>query len=94
MTATSALPEKLLTPEEAGDILNCCAKTVTNLIQAGSLAALRVGKAIRIKPSELARFQDAGGSRRTKATEAKPTEAKPTEAKPTEAKRTRAAAGR
>lgn len=46
-------PAKLLTVHQTAEILSVCAKTVRRLITAGTLRAMRVGRAVRISEDDL-----------------------------------------
>jgi excisionase family DNA binding protein len=46
-----------LTVQEAADLLNVSLRTVYRLTESGELPHQRIGKAIRIKPADLERYQ-------------------------------------
>lgn len=52
-------PTPLLTVPQAARALSVCRRTVENLISRRSLAAIKVGKSVRVESEELARFKDA-----------------------------------
>jgi excisionase family DNA binding protein len=66
------LEESFLTVAEVAELLKLNQQTVRNWIDAGSLPALRVGRRVRIKRSDLERLLEdgysAGGSAGRKAT--------------------------
>jgi excisionase family DNA binding protein len=52
--ATATAASLLLSPRrETAELLGCSPETVTNLIKAGSLRAVRLGKAVRVPRQEL-----------------------------------------
>lgn len=51
--ATPALPGRLLRPDEVAARLTVSIITVRRLIKAGDLKAIKVGKALRIRPDDL-----------------------------------------
>ena len=48
--------ERLLTINEAAEILNVSAKTISRRINAGDIAIIRHGRIVRISPEDLARY--------------------------------------
>jgi excisionase family DNA binding protein len=50
------LPGHLLTAKQVAEILNVSVRTVRRLIVQKKLAAVRIGKAVRVPPEALARF--------------------------------------
>jgi DNA binding domain, excisionase family len=48
--------EKLLTAQEAASHLNVSVKTIRRRIDAGEIAVVRIGRAVRIHPKELQRY--------------------------------------
>lgn len=62
LMATTYL-EELLTKKEASRVLASSLRTVDGLIASGNLQVVRIGKSVRIRPSELERFISARESR-------------------------------
>ena len=54
---------KLLTRSQGAEQLNCSTRTIDKEIAAGNLAAVRIGRAVRIRPSALAYYIEAHESR-------------------------------
>ena len=46
--------DPLLTYEQAGKVLGVCSRTVVNLARRGELPIVRIGRAVRIDPRDLA----------------------------------------
>lgn len=57
MTAT--FPHDLLTAREVAEVMRVSTMTVYRLIKAGDLAAIRVGKHLRIRQRDVAAYLDA-----------------------------------
>jgi excisionase family DNA binding protein len=55
----SAVPYDLLTPREVAEVMRVSTMTVYRLIKSGELPAMRVGKHLRIRGGDVARFLDA-----------------------------------
>ena len=55
----SAVPHDLLTPREVAEGIRVSTMTVYRLIKSGELPAMRVGKHLRIRGSDVAEFLDA-----------------------------------
>jgi excisionase family DNA binding protein len=55
----SAVPHDLLTPREVAEVIRVSTMTVYRLIKSGELPAMRVGKHLRIRGSDVAEFLDA-----------------------------------
>lgn len=55
----SAVPYDLLTPREVAEVMRVSTMTVYRLIKSGELPAIRVGKHLRLRGSEVAKFLDA-----------------------------------
>jgi excisionase family DNA binding protein len=59
--------EEFLTVAEVAELLKLNQQTVRNWIDQGSLPALKVGRRVRIRRSDLERVLDDGAMQRTKA---------------------------
>ena len=55
----SAVPHDLLTPREVAEVMRVATMTVYRLIKSGELPAMRVGKHLRIRGQDVAKFLDA-----------------------------------
>ena len=55
----SAVPYDLLTPREVAEVMRVSTMTVYRLIKSGELPAIRVGKHLRIRANDVAKFLDA-----------------------------------
>ena len=55
----TAVPHDLLTPREVAEVMRVSTMTVYRLIKSGELPAIRVGKHLRIRGGDVARFLDA-----------------------------------
>ena len=55
----SAVPHDLLTPREVAEVMRVSTMTVYRLIKSGELPAIRVGKHLRIRGNDVAKFLDA-----------------------------------
>jgi excisionase family DNA binding protein len=55
---TPPVPRLLLTMDQAGESIGLCGKSIYSLIRKGSLRCIRIGKAVRVSPSDLADFID------------------------------------
>jgi excisionase family DNA binding protein len=55
----SAVPYDLLTPREVAEVMRVSTMTVYRLIKSGELRAIRVGKHLRIRGNDVAKFLDA-----------------------------------
>jgi excisionase family DNA binding protein len=66
---SSDQPESLLTVAEVAEWLKLNQQTIRNWIDAGSLPAVRVGRSVRIKRSDLDRIVDAGYQGSTQPTD-------------------------
>jgi excisionase family DNA binding protein len=55
----SAVPHDLLTPREVAEVMRVSTMTVYRLIKSGELPAIRVGKHLRIRGQDVAKFLDA-----------------------------------
>ena len=49
-------PRMLLTKVEVGDALHLSTRTVENLLAAGELPGVKIGRSIRVRPSDLEAF--------------------------------------
>ncbi len=54
----SPIPHDLLTAREVADVMRVSTMTVYRLIKAGELPAIRVGKHLRIRERDVARYLD------------------------------------
>lgn len=59
-------PDRLLTKKDAADRLAVSPATVSRLIAAGALPAVKIGKLVRIRPADLSAF--VAKNAKTKAT--------------------------
>ena len=49
MSASSATPERLLTPDEVADVLSLSRELVLKQARAGKIPSLKLGKAVRFR---------------------------------------------
>ena len=54
----SPIPHDLLTAREVADVMRVSTMTVYRLIKAGEMPAIRVGKHLRIRERDVARYLD------------------------------------
>jgi excisionase family DNA binding protein len=55
-------PEKLLTVEEVAELLGVHPQTVYELVRSGTLAARKIGRVWRVRPSDVTTFQAPRGN--------------------------------
>ena len=53
---STATPRLLLTKLEVGDALHLSTRTVENLLAAGELPGVKIGRSIRVRPADLESF--------------------------------------
>jgi len=61
---SSSIPERLLTYDEAGELLGVTGRTIFNLVERGELLPVRFGRCVRIDPTDLRAFIERSKPRR------------------------------
>jgi excisionase family DNA binding protein len=56
MTLSTSAPARLLTTREAADYLRVSTRTLFSLSARGELPAVRIGRAVRYRPADLAAY--------------------------------------